>query len=213
MASTNRSREIWINSVESLVTEYHLTGIDIDWEYPSRSSSAGIPFSSNDVGNLFLLLQSLRLSLASTITLSAAISSSYPWSSNLTQFNELLDWTSLMDYNFVGPTNKVMGSTSPLQGVGVKNIEMGAKKWIDAGLSWGQLVFGIPGYGRAWIMEDVPPLCLFSPFPFVLCPLSVVPLCYFFRGSLFIILSLRDFFIRSVTCILFRFLRFWGFNK
>jgi len=81
-----------------------------------------------------------------------------------------------MDYNFVGPTKKVTGSTSSLQGAGGKNIEMGAKKWIDAGLSWGKLVLAIPGYGKAWIMEDVRTLL----YLFVLCPSSS---CNSFEGS------------------------------
>jgi GH18 family chitinase len=73
----------------------------------------------------------------------------------------------------VGARNKVTGSTSPLQGAGGKNIAMGAKKWIDAGLTWGKLVLGIPGYGRAWIMEDVrtPPFTSLPLCPFVRPPL------------------------------------------
>jgi GH18 family chitinase len=63
-----------------------------------------------------------------------------------------------MDYKFAGPRSSTTGSTSPLQGAGGKNIETGARKWVDAGLSWEKLVLGVPGYGRAWIMKDVIPL-------------------------------------------------------
>jgi chitinase len=178
MVKTKDSRGTFISSLKGWVEQYSLSGIDLDWEYPGRSSSAGVPFSATeDVPNLLLLLQELRSSFPSNITISAALSSSYPWSTNLTDFANLLDWGSLMDYNFLGAKSSMTGSTSPLTGSGKYNIEFGAKNWTDSGMPWEKLVLGIPGYGRAWILSDVPPrilrshcryhiVCIHQVFPF-----------------------------------------------
>jgi chitinase len=176
MVKTKTSRAVFLQSLLTLVQEYALAGVDLDWEYPGRESSAGVPFDEiEDVPNLLLLLQEMRATLPETVTISAALSSMYPWTANtanttdLSPFAELLDWGALMDYNFLGVNSSITGSASPLTaGVGGKNIQMGAGNWTKVGMPWEKLVLGIPGYGRAWIMDDV---CV--PLSLVPCPLSL----------------------------------------
>jgi len=179
MVKTKTSRAVFLQSLLNLVQEYALTGVDLDWEYPGRESSAGVPFDEiEDVPNLLLLLQEMRATLPETVTISAALSSMYPWTANtttnttdLSPFAELLDWGALMDYNFLGVNSSITGSASPLTaGVGGKNIQMGAGNWTRAGMPWEKLVLGIPGYGRAWIMDDV---CV--PLSLVPCPYRDLP--------------------------------------
>jgi len=154
MVSSKSSRSTFIKSAQSLISKYKLSGIDIDWEYPGRASSANIPFdATNDVPNFLLLLQELRSAVGDKITLSAAMASTKPWSSDVSAFAKVLDWGNLMEYNFALSTQLGTGATAPLEGA--RSTQTGIRNWVNAGMPFGKLCFGIPGYGRSWYLKNV----------------------------------------------------------
>ena len=155
MVSSNSSRETFISSLQTIVEKYNLEGVDIDWEYPGRQSSTKIPFdATNDVPNLLLLFTELRAVLGQGVSLSAAVPSSIPWTSDMSPFVDVVDWFSCMEYNFASRGQAKTGATAPL--LGSRSASAGIGKWISAGLKADKLVFGLPGYGRSWTLADVP---------------------------------------------------------
>lgn len=51
------NRQTFINSVVTYLSNYHLDGIDLDWEYPSAGDRGGDP---DDAANFVTLLAELR---------------------------------------------------------------------------------------------------------------------------------------------------------
>jgi GH18 family chitinase len=167
MVSTSSSRSTFITSVTSLVQKYNLSGIDIDWEYPGRSSSTKIPYDPvNDVPNLLLLFNELRSKVGTEVSLSAAVSSTIPWQSDMSSFADVVDWFGCMEYNFATKGGSTTGAAAPL--LGNRSASTGIQNWISSGLAPDKIVFGLPGYGRSWTLADVPSLLPFLPI-FVKC--------------------------------------------
>ncbi|KAF7974946.1 hypothetical protein HWV62_11003 [Athelia sp. TMB] len=75
--SSQGNRNTFVDSLSSTVNQYHLDGVDIDWEYPNNSG-AGQPYSSKDSANFLLFLKALRSKLGSDKIISAAVTQS-PW--------------------------------------------------------------------------------------------------------------------------------------
>ena len=71
MASTDKRRKAFARDCKRIVKEFHLDGIDMDWEYPS-SSEAGITSSPADIDNFTLLMKELRKALGKDYLLSCA---------------------------------------------------------------------------------------------------------------------------------------------
>jgi GH18 family chitinase len=155
MVSSNSSRAVFIASLQIIVEKYNLGGVDIDWEYPGRQASTKIPFDTiNDVPNLLLLFQEVRATLGEAVSLSAAVASSIPWTSDMSPFADVVDWFSCMEYNFASRGQAKTGATAPL--LGSRSASAGIGKWMSTGLKAEKLVFGLPGYGRSWTLADVP---------------------------------------------------------
>ena len=159
MVASNSSRSAFISSTMSVIRQYDIDGIDIDWEYPGRPGDTATPYDEvNDVPNLLLLIKQMRQTLGRNVELSAALSSSKPWSSNVREFADLLDYGSIMSYNFAGRGQSKSGAMAPLEGAA--SVSSGAMNWNNAGWPWHKLTLGIPGYGRSWTLVDV----LLQPF-------------------------------------------------
>jgi chitinase len=156
MVASNSSRSTFISSARNIIQQYDLDGIDIDWEYPGRPGDVGTPYNEiTDVPNLLLLIRQMRQTLGWRVELSAALSSSKPWSSDVREFAQLLDYGSIMSYNFAGRGQIKSGAMAPLEGSA--SVSSGAMNWNSAGWPWHKLAMGIPGYGRSWTLEDVIP--------------------------------------------------------
>src|SRR5579859_3608581 len=159
MVASNSSRSTFITSVRNIIQQYNIDGIDIDWEYPGRPGDTGTPYNeTTDVPNLLLLIRQMRQTLGWRVELSAALSSSKPWSSDVSEFAELLDYGSIMSYNFAGRGQTKSGAMAPLEGAA--SVSSCAMNWNNAGWPWHKLTLGIPGYGRSWTLVDVLPLSL-----------------------------------------------------
>ena len=59
MAANEQYRLSFANDCRRAIEQFHLDGIDIDWEYPT-SSAAGISSSPDDTQNYTLLMRDLR---------------------------------------------------------------------------------------------------------------------------------------------------------
>lgn len=144
MAADDKNRMSFANDCLRIVEEFGLDGIDIDWEYPT-SSLAGISSSPADRENFNLLMRDLRTALGKDRLLTLA-SSAYAEYIDFHSCMQYLDFVNVMTYDMAdAPYHH-----SPLYASeNTKGSSEGAvKAHIEAGVPAGQLVLGVPFYGR-----------------------------------------------------------------
>jgi chitinase len=154
MVSNQDNRTAFIASVFELVAANpRITGLDIDWEYPGRVSAAGVPYdATNDIPGYLSLLTELRDIMGPNFTLSAPVAGVTPFSSDVPQFADLLDWVVVMEFDFAtGPLNETT-SNAPL--LGSLSGESGVNAWHEAGMPLDKMIYGVPGYGRAFTLTN-----------------------------------------------------------
>lgn len=103
--STAANRNTFVNNILAIYKQYNLDGIDIDWEYPGQSGSAGNTESPSDEENMLAFLKLLRAELPQGAKLSAAVQDT-PFAGpdgrpikDASGFAEILDWCLLMNYD------------------------------------------------------------------------------------------------------------------
>jgi chitinase len=157
MVASHKYRSSFIESLKTLVNQYGITGVDIDWEYPGRESDENVPYDAkHDLPNYLLLLQELRHEFGNNLTISAALGVA-PYSEDVSEIAEYFDWAGLMFYDFGQDIGSQTASNSPLNGSdsAVVSVEL----WSSAGLPKEKMIFGVPSYGRNYTMVDVHPIC------------------------------------------------------
>lgn len=109
--SSSKNRKTFANKILSVYKQFHLDGIDIDWEYPGQSGYHGNHVSRNDTANLLLFLQQLRTTLPASAKISAtgqtvpfADSNGNPIA-DASPFAAVLDWVLIMNYDTWGGTS------------------------------------------------------------------------------------------------------------
>ena len=156
MVASCEYRSSFIKSLKTLVNQYGITGVDIDWEYPGRESDGTVPYDAkNDIPNYILLLQELRNEFGNNLTISAALGVA-PFAEDVSEIAGYFDWVGLMFYDFGQETGSETASNSPLNGSdsAVVSVEL----WSSAGLPKEKMIFGLPSYGRNFTMVDVYPI-------------------------------------------------------
>ncbi|CAD6890519.1 unnamed protein product [Tilletia controversa] len=142
----------FIQSIKSIINQYGLDGIDIDWEYPN-SPGVGHTYSPQDTANLQAFLPLLRTALGSKKIISMAVPQK-PWldansqpSTNLTQAARALSFVFIMNYDVAW---HVVGSNAPyankcgMDYIGaVESIQL----WRNAGFTSSKIALGVPFYG------------------------------------------------------------------
>ncbi|KAF7978942.1 hypothetical protein HWV62_44159 [Athelia sp. TMB] len=155
--SSQGNRNTFVDSLSSTVNQYHLDGVDIDWEYPNNSG-AGQPYSSKDSANFLLFLKALRSKLGSDKIISAAVTQS-PWLGpdgqplkDVSEFTKEMTYVNIMNYD-VNSSSPHPGPNAPLGNKGGHSSQpndtaIGSfKQWTDAGCPASKLLLGLPLYG------------------------------------------------------------------
>ena len=161
MVSSNATRHIFIQSLQDYVEEYGVTGVDLDWEWPGRESDPVVPYNNvTDIPNFLLLLQDLRNAFGNNITLSAAVASTSPLTSDMSPFAKYMDWVGLMMYDFAAGNLNETTADAPLWSAGddegyPDSIEAGVDIWVQSGMPKSKMVLGIPSYGRSFTLKNV----------------------------------------------------------
>lgn len=144
MASDAGRRLSFAKDCLKAVKEFGLDGIDIDWEYPT-SDMAGISASPDDRENFSLLMRDLRAVLGPELLLTVA-SSAYAEYIDFHSCMRYLDFVNVMTYDMADAPKH----HSPLYASENTNgsSEGAIKAHVEAGVPAGQLVLGVPFYGR-----------------------------------------------------------------
>ncbi|KAH8115964.1 glycoside hydrolase [Phellopilus nigrolimitatus] len=158
------NRTAFVKAVLSLATKYSLDGFDFDWEYPNADGIGCNTKSGTDTSNFLSFLQALRAEPAgANLTLSAATSIK-PFNgqdgnpmTDVSQFSQVLDFISIMNYDVWGSFSKTVGPNAPLndtcapsaadkQGSAVSAVAA----WTAAGFPASKIVLGVPSYGHSF---------------------------------------------------------------
>ncbi|KAI8319797.1 chitinase, partial [Martensiomyces pterosporus] len=158
------TRDKFLNSITDYVRQYHLDGIDIDWEYPGREGNAGNAIDpQNDTPNFLKFLQDLRTKFDSSfggehklITLAVRVQ---PFDgpsgpvADVSEFAKVVDFANLMQYDISGAWLKNTGPNAPFNYDKAKgepfSFVSAINAWTSAGWPASQLNAGLAFYGRA----------------------------------------------------------------
>ena len=148
MAKSPKKRAEFCQSVYDLLELHHLDGVDIDWEYPTKSADNETGADPDDTQNFNLVLKELREKLGTSKIISFASSSSakyVDWPVAM----KYLDYVNVMTYDMGAAPD---GHNSPLH----KSTLFNHRSWdesvqahVNGGVPKNRMVMGVPFYGKA----------------------------------------------------------------
>ncbi|KAK3905797.1 glycoside hydrolase [Staphylotrichum tortipilum] len=158
VAATEAGRNRFCDSAVTLLKDWALDGLDIDWEYPSSPSQAQ---------DFVLLLRTCRAALNAyaaanapghhfLLTIAAPAGPQNFQTLDLPAMDPLLDAWHLMAYDYAGSWDSTTGHQAnlfvdPNNMVATKfSTEAAVKGYVDGGVPVGKIVLGMPLYGRAF---------------------------------------------------------------
>ncbi|MCR4735255.1 MAG: hypothetical protein K5829_09660 [Treponema sp.] len=167
-ASTKKNRSKFVESMQNLIKEMDLNGVDIDWEFPVGPDwGQSIKSSPDDRENFILLLSEIKDSFnnekklyGKTYSLSAAIpSNSWFFEKNdIKSVCNICDYINLMCYDYYGSWSEVTGFNASLYTNPKDPVKWSSDSCISLllkkGINSEKIVLGFPAYGFAW--KEVP---------------------------------------------------------
>ena len=147
MAADSALRAKFAEDCLAKVERYGLDGIDIDWEYPT-SSSSGISSSPDDTENFTLLMKQLRETLGSDRLLTLATI----WSGKYIDFPAIMpyvDFVNIMSYDMSpASSGRPHAPLYASEASGNHTADSAYRAHLAAGVPAEKLVLGLPFYGR-----------------------------------------------------------------
>jgi chitinase len=151
-AAEASSRQRFIQALVAFCTEHGYDGIDLDWEFPSRS----------DRDHLVALVTELRAALkraSASLTLSLTVpvndgTQAYHVNALMPQ----VDWLSVMTYDYHGPWFDHAGHNAPLYTSGNDpdgSVDRSVRHWLGKGVPASKLNIGLPFYGRRYASTGI----------------------------------------------------------
>lgn len=138
-----------------LFEQYHIDGLDLDWEYPAIEGYPGHKYMEKDRGNFTALIQRLREEMGDKYLLSFAAGGFIKYLEQSVEWQKvipLVDFVNLMTYDLVGGYSIVTGHHTPL--AGYRPGQESAKKCVDWLLDnrvpAEKLIIGAAFYARVW---------------------------------------------------------------
>ncbi|KAK4193303.1 endochitinase 1 [Podospora australis] len=158
VAATEAGRTRFCTSAVTLVKDWGLDGLDIDWEYPANAVEAQ---------NFVLLLKKCRETLDDHAaqyapgyhfiqTVAAPAGPQHYNIMNLPAMDRYLDFWNLMAYDYAGSWDSTSGHQSNLFTNTVNpqstkfNTEQAVRDFIAKGIPSNKIILGLPLYGRAF---------------------------------------------------------------
>ena len=149
------NREAFAQSVKTILLQYQLDGIDLDWEYPAIQGPVGHPFSPRDKQTFTELVLALRTAIGETKEISVAagaftdfLRKSLEWE----KLAPLIDRFHLMTYDLVNRLSLVSGHHSNLYSTS-RQIESAdnAIRFLDSlNIPRNKIVIGAAFYSRLY---------------------------------------------------------------
>jgi chitinase len=161
---TPSSRKKFAKTSASLVEQYDLDGVDIDWEYPGLRGEDNV-YRAEDKQNFTLMFEELRKeldALAAKTGKSYLLTTAIPCFSHFIEITEMgkasefLDYVNLMAYDFFVAGDTAGHHANLFFSENYKKEDSGDrafKEYTAAGVPARKLVLGLPFYGRSWFMK------------------------------------------------------------
>lgn len=153
------NRKAFARSVQEILDQYQLDGIDIDWEYPAIQGPVGHPFAPSDKQNFTALIQELRLAVGHKKEVSVAtgafteyLQSSLEWNKVAAQVNRL----HLMTFDLVNRLSVNTGHHTALYTTHIqKESAANALRYLDSlKIPRNKIVIGAACYARIYEQTD-----------------------------------------------------------
>ena len=152
LCKSESNRRAFAEDCLAFLNKYGLDGVDLDWEFPGLSWSGAACDPSCDTDNYVLLVKQLRETLGGDYTISYAgyctdkVSVSDGWRYvDIKAMDPYVDYVNIMTYDL----DEAPHHHSALSDTrAYKDCSRSVKAYLDAGVSAGKLVLGIPFYGR-----------------------------------------------------------------
>lgn len=153
--STPEGRTQFALSVQQMLRQYRLDGIDLDWEFPAIEGFPGHRFAPEDRHDFTLMLRELRQVLddSAEITFAAGGFSKYLTESvEWANVAPLVDRIYLMSYDLVNGYSTVTGNHTPLFSTPEQRESADyAARFLDScGVPSRKIVIGAAFYARIW---------------------------------------------------------------
>ncbi len=165
-ALSDTSRKAFAASAVAIIKQYHLDGIDIDWEYPDQLGIGNV-HRPEDKQNYTLLFQALRAELdvmqqqtGQKLLLTAAVGAfkRFLEHTEMDKAQAYLNYINLMTYDYFQDSLGVAIHHTNLFPSKIYHTGDYAAKavadYITAGVPVGKLVMGLAFYGRSSIVAD-----------------------------------------------------------
>ena len=151
MASTVKTRKAFARDCKRVIDEFGIDGIDMDWEYPSRSA-AGISSSPEDIGNFTILMKDIREAIGKDrmLTLASISTAKYV---DFRAIDPYIDLVNIMGYDMAHPPYHHSGLFRS-EHTGSMTSSEAIRAHLDAGVPKNKLVLGLPFYGHG--SDDLP---------------------------------------------------------
>jgi chitinase len=169
VALTPESRLKFADSAVAFMKQYHLDGVDIDWEFPVHGGDDGNVRRPEDKENYTWLFHALRDRLDAAgakdnrhYLLTAAIGNNAQFlkDTEMDKVAQILDWANIMTYDFSGAWNPYAGHHAPLYDdanirhaggdTHALSVDFIVSETLKAGVPPAKLVLGVPFYGYSW---------------------------------------------------------------
>lgn len=148
-------RKTFAQTTIALLTQYHLDGIDLDWEYPAIEGFPGHKYEPADRDHFTALIHELRQALGKQYLLSFAAGGFEQYLDNSIDWARVtpeVDFINLMTYDLVGGYATVTGHHTPLYSY------RPGQASTDACVTWllqhhvpaNKLITGAAFYARVW---------------------------------------------------------------
>lgn len=156
--SSPAGRSEFVASVKTMMTEYDLDGIDLDWEYPAIEGFPGHKFQPSDRQNFTALVEELRSELGTEYELSFAAGAIPAFLDNSVDWLKvmpLVDRVNLMTYDLVSGNSKETGHHTPLFSTESQTLstDESVRYLLELGIAAEKIVIGAAFYAR--VFENV----------------------------------------------------------
>lgn len=161
MVRNHANRKVFIQSLKSILSNYSLNGVDLDWEFPTAYNRERQHFSQ--------LLREIRQEYIRekkdyllTVALAAAEGIAV-FAYDAREINLYADFANIMtyDYHFYARSTPFTGLNAPLYArykehsvLGTLNINYSVNFWLKSGLERQKLVVGLPTYGHSFTLVN-----------------------------------------------------------
>ena len=183
-AFNDSTRHRFISSVNEMIEEFRIDGLDMDWEYPAIPA-AGTKARDEDKQNFTLLMKGLKEMMnktdrKQTLSFASAGWTRYYDNIEVQEVMRYADYMNIMTYDQVGGSSKMTGHHTPLGKITLEDLKgnpaydfiqqrnaRSNRKYspgsvdniveycLDLDVDPKQMIIGAAFYGRAW--KGVPP--------------------------------------------------------